>query len=111
MISQVTRKANLLTGRWLETRSEVNGEERVTSGEVWHSKGDKMTQLIPMLNYKMQCQITKKLMTNISKTNIKSQNQCQITNNWCIQGGEPELIILELTIAIYAAVPVVSQHC
>ena len=41
LISQVTRKANLLIGRWLETRSEVNGEERVTGGEVWHSKGDK----------------------------------------------------------------------
>ena len=36
-----TRKANLLTGRRLETRSEVNGEERVTGGEVWYFKGDK----------------------------------------------------------------------
>ena len=38
LISQVTRKANLLTGRVLETRSEVNGEERITGGEVWNSK-------------------------------------------------------------------------
>ena len=33
LISHVTRKVNLLTGRQLESRSRVNGEERVTGGE------------------------------------------------------------------------------
>ena len=33
LISHITRKANLLTGKWLKTRGEVNGEERVTGGE------------------------------------------------------------------------------
>ena len=33
LISHVTRKAILLTGRQLESRSRVNGEERVTGGE------------------------------------------------------------------------------
>ena len=33
LISHITRKANLLTGKRLKTRGEVNGEERVTDGE------------------------------------------------------------------------------
>ena len=82
MISQVTRKANLLTGRRLETRNEVNGEERVTGGEVWYSKGNKMTQLIHcVLHAKLQKCNVKSQKTNdkypkpISnrKTNVKSQ--------------------------------------
>ena len=28
LISHITRKENLLTGKWLKTRGEVNGEER-----------------------------------------------------------------------------------
>ena len=62
LIFQVTRKANLLTGRRLETRSEVNGEERVGWGI---SRGTKMTQLI--LHAKLQSAMSnhKKLMTNI----------------------------------------------
>ena len=71
LISQVTRKANLLTGRRLETRSEINGEERITGGEVWHSKGDKMIQLIPHAKLQNAMSNHKKLMTNI-------QNQYQI---------------------------------
>ena len=78
LISQVTRKANLLTGRQLETRSEVNGEERDTGGEVHMygiSRGTKMAQLI--LHAKLQSAMSnhKKLMTNI-------QNQYQIANNY-----------------------------
>ena len=73
LISQVTRKANLLTGRWLETRSEVNREERATGGEVQYGipKGTKMTQLIFHAKLQNAMSNHKKLMTNI-------QNQYQI---------------------------------
>ena len=33
LIAPIRRKANLLTGKRLKTRGEVNGEERVTGGE------------------------------------------------------------------------------
>ena len=35
LISYITRKANLLTGKRLKTRGEVNGEEHVTGGKDW----------------------------------------------------------------------------
>ena len=35
LIYQVTRKAGLLAGRWLETRSEFNGEESITNSKGW----------------------------------------------------------------------------
>ena len=59
-------------------KSTVNGEERVTGGEVWLSKGDKMTQLILCAKLQNAMSNHKKLMTNI-------QNQYQITNNYIMR--------------------------
>ena len=43
LISHITRKTNLLTGKRLKTRGEVNGKEHVTGSEGWRDVHVNMT--------------------------------------------------------------------